>query len=114
MVFSIRWKQVIIVLVFAWGCLFPGNLSAQDWAESFEIAFLALTPQDRKMDWWYAIPGRFGPKLYTLTQVAKGQPFMILPVFNNYGMGAGNQVEISYDLEIIKTGWLRLSIHGGY
>ncbi len=74
-------------------------------AESAENSFdfmLAITRQDMKMDWWFSVPPQFGPVVSSINEVTKGENFKILPIFSNYGTASGNEVDISFDVEIVR------------
>ncbi|MDF7822403.1 hypothetical protein P4B35_00140 [Pontiellaceae bacterium B12227] len=76
-------------------------LSSTVFAEPFG-SMVAITRQDPSMDWWYAVPQEFAPKINRISHVAKGEYFRILPVFNNYGTDADGRAHIIFDIEIIR------------
>jgi hypothetical protein len=74
---------------------------AEEKAEVFDY-LVAATRQDASMDWWYAVPAQFGPKLALVSSVSKGEYFNIIPFFKNYGVASNGQANITYDIEIIR------------
>lgn len=76
-------------------------LSSTALAEPFEF-MLAPTRQDASMDWWYAVPAQFGPKLTLVASVAKGEYFNIVPFFKNYGVASNGEANITYDIAIVR------------
>ena len=90
-------KKLLITSLLIFGC---ATLAiAQDQPEKFN-AMLGLTRQDPQMDWWFQVPSRFGPKLCFISEVTKGDFFMILPIFGPYGASDDGQVDITYDVLI--------------
>jgi len=63
---------------------------------------VAPTRQDPSLDWWYAVPAEFTPKLSLVSSVAKGEYFNIIPFFKNYGITSNRTAKITYDIEIIR------------
>jgi hypothetical protein len=63
---------------------------------------VALTRQDPSMDWWYAVPAEFTPKVSTISRVTKDEYFRIIPFFNNYGIDSNHAAFISFDVEVIR------------
>lgn len=95
---KIRYTLMIIIIGV---CLFPLHAAAEAEREDFDF-FLFLTQQDLAMDWWFAVPSRFGPSPSRVDKVTKGEYFKVLPIFKNYGVTSGGGVDITYDVEIIK------------
>ncbi|MDF7806006.1 hypothetical protein P4E94_01055 [Pontiellaceae bacterium B12219] len=65
-------------------------------------AMVAVTRQDPSMDWWYAVPGEFTPKISTVSSVTKDEYFRIIPFFNKYGIDSNRAAHISFDVEVIR------------
>ena len=60
------------------------------------------TRQDASLDWWYAVPEGFTPKISLVSSVAKGEYFNIVPFFKNYGVTSNGEARITYDIEILR------------
>jgi hypothetical protein len=88
-----------ITLCFLATLILPGF--AEQKTEPFEF-MLSLTRQDASLDWWYAIPTEFTPKINAIDQVAKGEYFNIIPFFKNYNTSTNGTAYITYDLKIIR------------
>ena len=88
-----------LVLIFV-AVLSLSDSTAKAEEKDFDF-LLALTQQDMNMDWWYAVPAQFGPKIAQVSQVSKGEIFKVLPIFNNYGLSENKAANISYSVEII-------------
>jgi len=63
---------------------------------------VAPTRQDASLDWWYAVPEGFTPKISLVASVAKGEYFNIIPFFKNYGVTSNGEARITYDIEILR------------
>ena len=74
-------------------------LSATAFGEPFEF-MLVPTLQDPSLDWWYAVPEPFSPKLSRISSVAKGEYFNIVPFFKNVATNSSGNAQITYDIEI--------------
>ena len=70
-------------------------------AEPFEY-MVAVTRQDPSMDWWYAVPEPFVPRISSINSVAKGEYFSIIPIFKNYGVNSNGMANITFDLEVVR------------
>ena len=70
-------------------------------AEPFEC-LPVFTRQDPSMDWWYAVPEPFGPKLHPISSVCKGEFFRIIPFFKNYGVDSNQIARITFDIEVLR------------
>lgn len=81
--------------------IFSMPVSAAEKPADFDM-LIALTPQNPEMDWWFAVPSQFSPNISKIDSVSKGEHFMILPIFNNYGTEKDQSINIIYDIEIIK------------
>ena len=92
-------KILIVTILFG---MFCSCALAEEQNADFNFRFF-LTQQDEYMDWWYAIPSRFGPHISEINNVAKKEYFKIMPFFNNYGRDEKNNVEITYDLTILRS-----------
>ncbi len=94
----VRYSFVLLIVM----SIFYTSLAyTEDQNIKFDFLF-SLTQQDLKMDWWFYVPSQFGPHISTVKTVAKGEVFRILPIFNNYGTTSNNEINITYDLEILK------------
>jgi len=63
---------------------------------------IAVTRQDPSMDWWYAVPSQFTPKLSQAHSVPKGEIFSIIPLFKNYGVDPEGYAKITFDFEVLR------------
>jgi len=70
-------------------------------AEPFDFMLLT-TRQDAEMDWWYAGPEPFAPKVTPVSTVVKDEYFRILPIFRNYKTDIGKSASITFDVKITK------------
>jgi len=61
---------------------------------------LAATRQDASMDWWYALPQPFAPKLQPLKTAPKGEYFSLIPVFRRYAVDSNDTASIVFDLTV--------------
>ncbi|MEN8210700.1 MAG: hypothetical protein ABFR31_03210 [Thermodesulfobacteriota bacterium] len=96
-------KRIHQTLLFSIFILFLfSRFSLADQEEKDFDFLLVLTQQDSEMNWWFNVPSQFGPKVSTIDNVSKGEHFKILPIYSNYGTKSENEVDITYDFEIIK------------
>ncbi|MDF7799206.1 hypothetical protein P4C99_07000 [Pontiellaceae bacterium B1224] len=70
-------------------------------AEPFDC-MIAVTRQDASMDWWYAVPQEYAPKVNRISTVAKDEYFRIIPIFRNYGTDSNQNARISFDVEVLR------------
>lgn len=70
-------------------------------AEPFDC-MIAVTRQDVSMDWWYAVPQEYAPKVNRISTVAKDEYFRILPIFRNYGTDSNQNAQITFDVEVVR------------
>jgi hypothetical protein len=70
-------------------------------ADPFEYS-IALTRQDPSMDWWYAVPSEFTPRINQINCVAKGEYFRVIPFFKNYGIDTNGYANITFDFELLR------------
>lgn len=95
-----RIQQIFVVSIFVL-FLFPQSSLAEPENKDFDF-LLVITQQDAEMNWWFNVPSQFGPKVSPIDEVSKGEYFKILPLYSNYGTTSKNEVDITYDVEIIK------------
>ncbi|MFH2045923.1 MAG: hypothetical protein ABIK92_12340 [Pseudomonadota bacterium] len=95
-----RIRQILVIITIGI-FLFPLFSMAETENKKFDL-LLILTQQDLELNWWFDVPSQFGPKLSPISEVAKGEYFKILPIFNNYETTPKNEVNITYDIEIIR------------
>jgi len=79
-------------------CLF---LAITAGGNSFDF-MIAPTRQDPSLDWWYAVPTGFTPRITQVASVAKGEYFNIIPFFKSYGTTSNGHAHITYDVEILR------------
>ena len=91
----------IVPVFFLLLCLFSPYAGAESEEDVFDF-MLAVTRQDIEMNWWFSVPPQFGPVVTSINEVTKGENFKILPIFSNYGSESGKEVDISYDVEIVR------------
>lgn len=70
-------------------------------AEPFD-SMIAVTRQDASMDWWYAVPQEYAPKINRINRVVPGEYFRIIPFFSNYGTDSNRHAQISFDAEVVR------------
>ncbi len=83
-------KSMVAVLVLC---------SFSVFAEPLEF-IAALTRQDASMDWWYAIPQGFTPRLTPVSEVPTGEYFRIVPFFQSYSLDTNSEAKITFDIEV--------------
>ncbi len=97
-----KWVFIFSFILFS-GCASinkqPDCIVQKD--AKFEI-LVVLTQQDFKMDWWFWVPSEYAPIVSTVTKVTKGEKFTILPLFMSYGKTTDDEVNITYEVEILK------------
>lgn len=76
-------------------------VSAAEKSADFDM-LVVLTRQNPEMDWWFAVPSQFSPNISKIDSVSKGEHFMILPIFNNYGTEKDQSINITYDIEMVR------------
>ena len=77
------------------------SFSKESDEKDFDL-LLVLTQQDSEMNWWFSVPSSLGPIISKIDKVSKGEYFNILPIFNNWGKNEKNEVNITYDVSILK------------
>lgn len=69
--------------------------------KSFDVCVFP-TRQDYKMDWWFAVPSRFTPKVSLAKEIFQGEKFTLQIIFNNYGIES-EEADIAFDVKVIKS-----------
>ncbi len=70
-------------------------------AEPFDC-MITTTRQDASLDWWYAVPEPFIPRINKANHVANGEYFRIIPFFKNYGVDSNQQAHITFDIQVVR------------
>ncbi|MCK9554864.1 hypothetical protein M0R36_03480 [bacterium] len=73
----------------------------QEEQKPFEVCVFP-TRQDYKMDWWFAVPSQFPPKVTIAGEIFRGEKCNIFLTFSNYGVES-NAADITFDLKVIKS-----------
>ncbi len=73
----------------------------QEEQKPFDVCVLP-TRQDYKMDWWFAVPSRFVPKVSLASEIFQGEKFTLQIIFNGYSVES-DEANITFDVKVIKS-----------